>query len=175
MGIIPHAEQQTSGYGVVVTYLLPKQLSRVRISLAAQKKKLSPKVRAFLFPRPAYTLFKQLHIGMNLPFQNYLELSFYVILFLLPLFGAVVNLFLPNSEVNMSNTPDLKAINQAILEITLTAIEGGHQLEEFSLKSNGNYEASCQLCGQPVIINFLGVPYNTLEPICRAKQDPPHL
>lgn len=107
---------------------------------------------------------------MNLSFQNYLELSFYVILFLLPFFGAIAHLFTPReSEVKM-NTPDMKAINYAILEITMTAIEGGHQLGEFSLNDSGNYEASCQLCGQPVIINFLGVPYNTLEPRCREAK-----
>jgi hypothetical protein len=110
---------------------------------------------------------------MNLSFQNYLEVSFYVILFLLPFFGAIAHLFTPvvtpiESEANMSNTPDMKAINAAILEITMTAIEGGHQLGEFQINGDGNYEASCQLCHQPVIINFLGVPYNTLEPTCRG-------
>lgn len=70
----------------------------------------------------------------------------------------------------MHNTPDMKAINAAILEITMTAIEGGHQLGEFQINGNGNYEASCQLCNQPVIINFLGVPYNTLEPTCRGAK-----
>lgn len=110
---------------------------------------------------------------MNLSYQNYLELSFYVILFLLPFVAGGATLFTDiTSEVNM-NTPDMKAINHAILEITMTAIEGGHQLGEFVVNDNGSYEASCQLCGQPVIINFLGVPYNTLEPTCRVKKNTP--
>ena len=67
-----------------------------------------------------------------------------------------------------------KAANEAMLEVAVNAVAGGHDLTGFEMVANANrhesgYQARCRNCDQTVMIDFSGMIYSRLDDVCRVS------
>jgi hypothetical protein len=67
-----------------------------------------------------------------------------------------------------------KAANEAMLEVAVNAVAGGHDLTGFAMVADANrhksgYQARCRNCDQIVMVDFSGMLYSRLDDVCRAS------
>ena len=60
----------------------------------------------------------------------------------------------------------ITAVNEAMLEIAVNAVGGGHELGGFELTERNGFQAECRRCGMTAWVGVDGVMYSLLGDSC---------